>query len=80
MYGRANTYIQENVMYKRRDMCLLWVPSAAEGMRGVHGMIHLSGSGCMVVHLTYDARRGYLGIVGAEEITLKEIFLIISIV
>lgn len=73
-------YIQKNVMHKCRDMCLLWVPSATEGIRGIYGMIYLSGTGCVVAHLIHDARRGYLGITGAEKITLKEIFLIIAIV
>lgn len=61
-------------------MCLLWVPSATKGMKGVYGMIHLSGSGCVVAYRIHDARRGYLGVVRAEEITQKEIFLIIAIV
>lgn len=65
-------------MHKCRAMCLLWVPSATEGMSSVYGMIHLPVSGRVVVHLIHDARRGYLGIVGTEEITLKEIFLIIA--
>lgn len=56
----------------------MWVPSATEGMSSVYGMIHLPVSGRVVVHLIHDARRGYLGIVGTEEITLKEIFLIIA--
>ena len=60
--------------------CLLGVPSAPKGMRDVYGMIHLSGSGCVLVHLIHDARRGYLGIVGAEGVTLKEVFLMIAIV
>lgn len=34
----------------------------------------------MLVHLIHDARRGYLGIVGAEGVMLKEIFLTIAIV
>lgn len=80
MYSKANTYTQENVMHKCRDTSLLWVPSATEGMSGVYGMIHLSGTGCVVAHLIHDARRGYLRTAEAEEITLKEIFLIIAIV
>lgn len=67
-------------MYKCGDMCLLGVPSASEGMRVVYGMMYLSGSRCVLVHLLHDARREYLGIVGAEGVTLKEIFLMIAIV
>lgn len=61
-------------------MCLLGVPSASEGKRGSYGMMYLSRGGCVLVHLIYDAGRGYLGIVRAEGVTLKEIFLMIAIV
>lgn len=76
--GRVHIYME--MPCRNVGTCLLGVPSASEGMKGVYGVTYLSGSGCVPVHLIHDGRRVHLGTVGAEGVTLKEIFLMIAIV
>lgn len=71
--GWVQIHICRDVMYKCWNMCLPGVPSASEGMGGVYGMIYLSGTECVLVHLIP-------GDSGGRGVTLKEIFLMTAIV